>query len=391
MTTPALPQLAPAPAGTVQRRRILVAMSGGVDSSYAAAALAAEGHEVLGVTLKVWQDAHPAFAAASCGTGSGGPVQSRSCCGAKDIGDAGAAARSQGIPHYVLDYEERFREEVIASFVSEYRAGRTPNPCVACNDRLKFGPLLQAAEGLGCDKLATGHYARVEEAPDGVFRLLKARDASKDQTYFLYRLTQPQLARLMFPLGELAKADVRKNSRDLGLPTADKRESMDICFVPGGDYAAVLKAYAPECRDPGPMVRLDGTVVGSHEGLAFYTVGQRRGLGLPGSEPLYVVRLDRERNAVVVGPEPELYGRRARGSGASFTRDPGPRPTGPFRCRVKVRSGHAPAPAVVSPGERGSWDILFDEPQRALTPGQAAVFYDGDECIGGATLDDAPR
>ncbi|MGH7442886.1 MAG: tRNA 2-thiouridine(34) synthase MnmA [bacterium] len=382
---------------TARRLKVLVAMSGGVDSSYVAALLASQGHEVLGVTLRVWQDKHPAFAKDACEVPApGAPAvatrKSRSCCGAQDMRDAGAVARSQGIPHYVLDYEDRFREEVIAGFVSEYLAGRTPNPCVACNDKLKFGPLLQAALGLDCDKLATGHYARLAEDEKGLFHLLKAVDPAKDQTYFLYKLTQPQLSRLLFPLGELSKTEVRTESRGLGLATAEKAESMDICFVPKGDYGQVLKAYAPESRKSGPVVDESGAVLGEHEGLAFYTVGQRKGLGLSGGQALYVLRLDPARNAVVVGPESGLLRREACGSKASFTGEPIRRPGEPFRCKVKIRSSHLAASALVSPpsGSSGVWGILFDEPQRAITPGQAAVFYDGDECIGGLTLDELP-
>jgi tRNA-specific 2-thiouridylase len=293
-----------------------------------------------------------------------------------------------GFPYYVLDYEDRFRQEVIDPFVAEYLAGRTPNPCVACNDKVKFGPLLQAAVGLGCDKLATGHYARLASDEQGRVRLYRARDKAKDQTYFLYRLTQPQLSRLLFPLGELEKADVRKQSQELGLVTAAKRESMDICFVPQGDYGKVLKAYAPQAVQPGPIVDESGKELGRHEGLAFHTVGQRRGLGVATGEPVYVLRLDRSRNAVVVGPEAGLLSSTAQARDASFTLGPGADPTEPFRCTVKIRSSHAGAPATVSPLGDGKWQIDFEAPQRAVTPGQAAVFYVDDECLGGAVLDE---
>jgi len=377
---------------TAQRLKVLVAMSGGVDSSYAAALLVGQGHAVTGVTLRVWQDKNPAFAKDACSTDAEAAAKtfkSRSCCGAQDMRDAGAVARSQGFPHYVLDYEDRFRADVIDTFVSEYLAGRTPNPCVACNDKLKFGPLLQAAQGMDCDKLATGHYARLSEDAEGKFHLFRAKDLTKDQTYFLYKLTQAQLSHLLFPLGELNKSEVRTQSQGMGLPTADKMESMDICFVPRGDYGQVLKAYAPQSQSPGPMVDEAGRVLGEHEGLAFFTVGQRKGLGLAGGEPLYVLALDRARNAVVVGPEAGLMRRRAVGSGASFTSQPLIRPAAPFRCRAKIRSSHPGADATVAPLGDDRWSILFDEPQRAITPGQAAVFYDGDECLGGLTLDES--
>lgn len=385
------PMAPPFPA--LVRQKILVAMSGGVDSSYVAAALAREGHEVVGVTMKVWQDAHPAFGKLGPKACSlervelGVHAAKKTCCGAEDMRDARSVAAAEGFPYYVLNYEDRFRTTVIDSFVAEYLAGRTPNPCVVCNDKVKFGPLLQAALDLGCESLATGHYARLVKDPDGRVRLFRALDRAKDQTYFLYRLTQPQLQRLRFPLGELLKEDVRKSSEALGLPTAAKAESMDICFVPKGDYGAVLRAYAPESVRPGPIVDEAGTVLGEHQGLAFHTVGQRRGLGVAKGEPLYVLRLDRDRNAVVVGPEASLYRRRALAVDASFTGAPTAVPTEGFDCTVKIRSSHPGAAARVEPLGAGRWSITFREAQRALTPGQAAVFYDGDECLGGAIID----
>ena len=382
---------------TAQRLKILVAMSGGVDSSYVAAALAKEGHDVTGVTLRVWQDGHRAFSKAGPGldpacdlklvdAAPAGGKPSKSCCGAEDMRDARSVAQAQGIPYYVLDYEDRFRQDVIDPFVAEYLAGRTPNPCVACNDKVKFGPLLQAALGLGVDKLATGHYARLAEDPDGRVRLFRAKDRLKDQTYFLYRLTQPQLRRLCFPLGELEKDEVRKGSQELGLVTAAKRESMDICFVPKGDYGQVLKAYAPQSQQPGPVLDLDGKELGRHEGLAFHTVGQRRGLGISSAEPLYVLRLDRGRNAVIVGPESGLMSREAVARGSSFTSQPDRTPSQPFRCAVKIRSSHPGALALCSPLDDGRWHITFDDAQRAITPGQAAVFYSGELVLGGGWI-----
>jgi tRNA-specific 2-thiouridylase len=383
--------------------KVLVAMSGGVDSSYVAALLKQQGHDITGVTLKVWQDklggpltapsarsdqalsgrSGQALEADACKTDAGGK---KTCCGTEDLKDAGAVGRSQGFPHYVLDYEDRFKTDVIDNFVAEYLAGRTPNPCVACNDKVKFDPLLKTAMSLGSDKLATGHYARLTEDPDGRVRLNKARDLRKDQTYFLYRLKQPQLQKLLFPLGEMEKTEVRGAAQAMNLPTAMKRESMDICFVPKGDYGEVLKKLAPQALQPGPVVDEEGRELGRHEGLAFHTIGQRKGLGIASEAPLYVTRLDRARNAVVLGPAESLLSRDGWVTQVSYTSQPAMTPQAPFRCLVKIRSSHAGAMATVTPGPESSCSILFDEPQRAVTPGQAAVFYDGDECLGGGVL-----
>ena len=374
--------------------KVLVAMSGGVDSSYVAALMKQQGHDVTGVTLKVWQDkiGGPLTSKPSqdeaCATDAAGK---KTCCGTEDLKDAGAVGRTMGFPHYVLDYEERFKAEVIDSFVQAYLQGRTPNPCVACNDKVKFDPLLKTALSLGCDKLATGHYARLSTDADGRVRLHKARDLRKDQTYFLYRLTQPQLRSLLFPLGEMEKADVRQASADLGLTTAAKRESMDICFVPKGDYGEVLRKLAPEAVQPGLILDEAGRELGKHEGLAFFTIGQRRGIGVAVGEPLYVLHLDRENNAVVMGPEASLFSKRARLVQPSFTGQPQTTPSEPFRCVVKIRSSHAGAAALITPGADGTLSVSFDEPQRAVCPGQAAVFYDGDECLGGAVIDASDR
>lgn len=368
--------------------KVLVAMSGGVDSSYVAALMKQQGHDVTGVTLKVWQDRIGGLLTTKadevCATDAGGK---KTCCGTEDLKDAGSVGRTMGFPHYVLDYEERFKAEVIDTFVQAYLDGRTPNPCVACNDKVKFDPLLKTALSLGCDKLATGHYARLSTDADGRVRLMRGRDPRKDQTYFLYRLTQPQLQVLLFPLGEMEKSDVRQASAELGLVTAAKRESMDICFVPKGDYGEVLKSLAPQAVRPGIIVDESGRELGKHEGLAFFTIGQRRGVGVAAGEPLYVTRLDRQRNEVVLGPEASLLSKHAVLQQASFTSQPALEPNAPFRCKLKIRSSHVGADALLTPLGNGRWSAEFDQAQRAICPGQAAVFYDGDECLGGAVID----
>jgi tRNA-specific 2-thiouridylase len=364
--------------------RILVAMSGGVDSSVAAALLKEQGHEVLGVTLKVWQDSTLGQACARPGGDAAAGV-ANPCCGAEAMADAAAVAARLGIAHYVLNYEELFRREVVQDYLDSYRQGRTPNPCIVCNDRVKFGSLLKTALDLGAEALATGHYARVERGADGACALKKACDPRKDQTYFLYRLGQAQLRRLIFPLGELDKPAVRQQARRWGLRTADKPESMELCFAPAGDHGAALRALLPkEALQPGPITDAQGKRLGQHQGLAFYTIGQRKGLGLPGPEPCYVSALDPASNTVVVS---SLAGVRRQGLLARDARwiADAP-PVAAFRATVKIRSAHPGAPALVTPMGPDSFAARFDAAQPAITPGQAAVVYDAERCLGGGVI-----
>lgn len=380
--------------------RIAVAMSGGVDSSTAAALLKRAGHEIVGFSLQLWNQRR--F------TGPNGePLPSR-CCSLEDIYDARRVAAHLGFPFYVLNLEEEFEREIVLPFVREYLRGRTPNPCVPCNSQIKFKAFLRLAEQLGFERVATGHYARVEwNEARGRFVLRRGVDPQKDQSYFLFELTQEQLARVVFPLGHLTKADVRRLAREMGLPVAEKPESQDLSFVPDGDYVRFVEQYlrtglAPEGEDRladerrtlpqprrGEIVTTDGRVVGYHEGIHRYTIGQRRGLGLSLGRPVYVVALDFARNRVIVGPEPELYTRTLRAVNPNWIAIAALRE--PMRVRTKIRSRHEEASATIEPSEDGSVLVRFDEPQRAVTPGQAVVFYEGDLVIGGGWIQSTDR
>jgi tRNA-specific 2-thiouridylase len=348
-------------------------MSGGVDSSLAAAMLLQQGYDVVGITMRVWsgesEDAHG----------------SSHCCSERAARDARQVAAHLSIKHYVVDYVEPFRELVIEDFVAQYLRGETPNPCIRCNRYVKFGKLLDESIALGADYLASGHYARIQhyDATDR-FLLLKGVDQHKDQSYALYALTQQQLSRLIFPLGDLQKEDTRRLAQELGLRVAHKQDSQEICFIPDDDYGAFLREQAPETMKPGPILTLDGKQIGEHQGLALYTVGQRKGLGIAAGQPLYVVRLDPERNAVVVGQDEAVWGRQLRVRDVNWVAFD--QPPDQFRGKVKIRYRHKEQDATVRPTSEKAVDVRFDEPQRAITPGQAAVFYDGDTVIGGGTI-----
>ncbi|MGI8424972.1 MAG: tRNA 2-thiouridine(34) synthase MnmA [Chloroflexota bacterium] len=366
--------------------RIVVAMSGGVDSSVTAALLKQQGHDVIGVTLNVWpDDATVSLDVRETSTPSG---KSKACCGNSAVDDARRVADLLQIPYYVLNFRALFRQYVIADFVREYARGRTPNPCVRCNQHVKFRPVLQRAAALGADFIATGHYARRDQdSANRRWRLRKALDPSKDQSYVLYPMRQDELERTLFPLGGLPKTETRRLARDLGLPIAEKPESMEICFIPDNKYGGYVTERAPEAAEPGPIVDLSGRYLGQHTGIANYTIGQRKGLGLSTPEPVFVVSIEPERNLVVVGPDKDLRCRMLIAEDLNLVALPSL--DGPVHCRARIRYRMSEAPATLEPlpdqGE-GVVRVTFDEPQRAITPGQSVVFYDDDVVLGGAII-----
>src|SRR5438128_1215925 len=355
--------------------RIVVGMSGGVDSSVAAALLVEQGYDVVGVTLRVWPWKEPTDAGRRFG----------SCCSAQTVDDARSVAQRLGIPHFLLNSEEEFDRSVINRFVSEYRHGRTPVPCVACNKELKFGSLLRRAHAWDAVAVATGHYARVTRDPaTGGARLWKARDPRKDQSDFLWSLTADQLASARFPVGELTKDRVRECARRLGLVTADKPESQEICFIPDDDYRGFLRRRDARVFRPGRIVDGTGRVRGQHPGIANFTIGQRRGLGITGDTASYVVDLDPESDTVTIGPLEDLDRRRLVATEVNFIA--GEHPREPLRVDAKIRHRHVPARATLRMLDAATAEVVFDEPQRAITPGQSVVWYEGELVIGGGVI-----
>jgi tRNA-uridine 2-sulfurtransferase len=370
---------------TIHEMKIAVAMSGGVDSSAAAAILKDQGHDLVGFTMQLWNQRRGISV-----DKNGDPLPSR-CCSLDDVYDARRVAEELGFPFYVLNLEREFERDVVQPFVAGYLNGETPIPCVACNSRLKFASLDRLAASLGCEKVATGHYARVEyDRSKNRYRLLRGANPQKDQSYFLWELTQDQLSRSLFPLGEMSKPEVRDVARQHQMAIAEKAESQEICFVPDGDYSGFIDRYleaegvGDRLPGEGEIVDQKGEIVGSHTGIHRYTIGQRRGIRIANERPLYVISIDAPNNRVVVGTQDELLSREFNAAGVNWIALDNS--TAPVRAHVRVRYRHLEAPATITPIANDGARIGFDEPQRAITPGQATVFYQQDEVIGGGWI-----
>lgn len=353
-------------------KKALIAMSGGVDSSVAARMMIDKGFDCVGCTMRLYQNE------------DAGVPRSHACCSLDDVEDARSVAYRLGMPYYVFNFTDAFRDTVIRKFAESYEKGVTPNPCIDCNRYMKFEKLYSRAKILGCDHVVTGHYARIEYA-DGRYLLKKGLDETKEQSYVLYSMTQEQLARTVFPLGDMRKTEVRRIADECGFCNAKKPDSQDICFVPNGSYASVIELQTGKVSAGGDFIDKHGNVLGRHKGVVHYTIGQRKGIGLSLPEPMYVGGIDVKKNTVTLVSERELYSKQARAG--DFNWISGEAPTGAIRCKAKVRYRHPEQWATVIPEGDSAAQIIFDEPQRAITPGQAAVLYDGDIVLGGGTIE----
>lgn len=353
-------------------RRVVIAMSGGVDSSVSAALLKEQGYDVVGVSLQLYD---PVARDASC--------RSKTCCSLDDVLDAGRVARKLGIPFEVIDMRSEFKRLVIDNFIAEYGAGRTPNPCIRCNDLIKFDLLLARSLEMGAELLATGHYVRVTRDEEGAYQLRTGLDPAKDQSYFLFTLRQEQLPKILFPVGMLEKSRVRELAATFGLPVAQKHESQEICFIPDNDYAGFLERNGV-LLSPGEFVTTDGTVIGHHSGIHRYTIGQRKGLGIAWKQPLHVVKIDSRQNRVVVAEASELKRSNLTAAGASWIQQP---ERAEFTAECRIRYRHTPAPCRVVMLSPERFEVQFEHPQTSVTPGQAAVLYDGDRVLGGGWIE----
>lgn len=354
--------------GMMEKKRIVVAMSGGVDSSLSAALLLEQGYEVIGMTMRLSEETRAASPDAL-----------------SSVEDARRVADVLGIRHYVMDFTAMFEETVIDYFLSEYQCGRTPNPCVVCNRHIKFGKLLHEAERLGAAYIATGHYARIDCGEDGIYRLRKGQDPEKDQSYVLYSLDQNSLAHVCFPLGSFSKQETRSLAEAYHLPVAHKTESQEICFIPNDDYKSYLRQHRPESVRAGDIVDATGNVLGRHAGVSFYTIGQRKGLGIAASQPLYVTALDAQENRVVVGTSDAVYAQKLRAVDLNWTMWDAL--SEERIVKAKIRYGKRESEARIAPLADGALQVRFTEPQRAVTPGQSIVFYEGDVVLGGGVID----
>lgn len=360
----------------IRRKKVVVAMSGGVDSSVTAALLKDQGYEVIGMTMNLFSLIKDRCKQENL----------RSCCGWRAVEDAHRVSSILGIPHYVADLREDFARKVIDDFCYEYARGRTPNPCIRCNQFIKFENLMSRAAKLNADYLATGHHARVfYDSEAGGYLLKKGKDKHKDQSYFLYPLTQKQLSCTLMPVGYYIKQEIRQKAQEFGLPVAERPESQEICFVPDQDYAEFLRARIPEAFLPGPIVDLKNRVLGQHKGIAFYTIGQRRGMGLAAPNPLYVLEIQKVKNRIVVGSNDQLYRKKLLASQVNWISVK--ELVKPLSVKAKIRYKHKEATAFLTPLDSGRAEVEFEKPQRAITPGQSVVFYDGDVVIGGGVID----